>query len=60
MSHEYHYLADVGEDEILSCKMCSYTANTQLSGQEKCPQCGSTEDITFKKGIEVYIVLLFD
>ncbi len=29
MSHEFHVLADTGEDAIVSCPECSYTANVE-------------------------------
>lgn len=53
LSHEYHYLADIGEDEVITCKNCNYCANTELIGKEKCPKCDSTDSIKTSKGIEV-------
>lgn len=29
LSHEFHVLADIGEDGILQCSTCNYTANTE-------------------------------
>lgn len=29
LSHEYHYLSDVGEDTVVTCKACKYTANEE-------------------------------
>lgn len=29
MSHEFHIMADVGEDEVLCCKTCGYAANVE-------------------------------
>lgn len=52
-SHEFHYLADIGEDKILNCSKCKYSANIELlSSLDKCPKCDNTDvNITF--GIEV-------
>lgn len=52
-SHEFHYLADIGEDKILNCPKCEYSANFELlSFHDRCPKCDHTNvDITF--GIEV-------
>ncbi|KAF7280653.1 hypothetical protein GWI33_005620 [Rhynchophorus ferrugineus] len=30
LSHEYHFLTDKGEDKILTCNNCSYTANQEF------------------------------
>lgn len=53
LSHEYHYLADIGEDEIVTCTNCNYTANSQLVGKDKCSKCNSSESLKISKGIEV-------
>lgn len=53
LSHEYHYLADIGEDEIVTCSNCNYSANIQLVGREKCPKCDSNNKLEISKGIEV-------
>lgn len=29
LSHEYHYLSSAGEDEVIHCKGCGYTANME-------------------------------
>lgn len=36
-SHEFHVLAQSGEDEVLSCDQCQYTANASLI-QKKSPE----------------------
>lgn len=59
LSHEYHYPADIGEDEILTCKSCGYTANIQVSGREKCPQCEAVDNIKITHGIEVSHLQLY-
>ncbi|KAL1916254.1 uncharacterized protein VTP21DRAFT_5871 [Calcarisporiella thermophila] len=30
-SHEYHYLSPAGEDSVLSCQQCGYTANEEMA-----------------------------
>lgn len=59
LSHEYHYLAEIGEDEIVTCTKCNYSANTQLVGKEKCPKCDSSEGLKTSKGIEVIFKIQF-
>jgi prolyl-tRNA synthetase len=54
LSHEYHYKADIGEDKILTCPKCSYSANTEISGGKQCPKCGN-QSIEISFGIEVVI-----
>lgn len=54
LSHEYHFIAEIGEDEILTCSNCGYSANTEISGNDQCPHCESTK-IQISKGIEVLI-----
>ncbi|BFZ64905.1 hypothetical protein YB2330_006058 [Saitoella coloradoensis] len=29
LSHEYHYMTKIGEDTVLNCKSCGYTANDE-------------------------------
>lgn len=29
MSHEFHYLSDAGEDKVINCTSCKYTANLE-------------------------------
>ncbi|MBN1944045.1 MAG: proline--tRNA ligase [Bradymonadales bacterium] len=46
MSHEFQVLADTGEDAIVSCPACSYTANVelaQLAGVPPRPTSGTAE-----------------
>ncbi|RWS28549.1 putative proline--tRNA ligase-like protein [Leptotrombidium deliense] len=51
-SHEYHILADVGEDEILMCEKCRTGFNAELSDQDKvCRCCG--EQLVSKRAIEL-------
>ncbi|CAH0553947.1 unnamed protein product [Brassicogethes aeneus] len=52
ISHEFHYQADIGEDKILTCSECGYSANTELSGDCSCPKCKS-KNINISSGIEI-------
>ncbi|XP_072393861.1 probable proline--tRNA ligase, mitochondrial [Diabrotica undecimpunctata] len=52
LSHEYQYQASIGEDNILHCNSCNYVANTELCGDQICPNCRKT-DVTVQCGIEV-------
>ncbi|XP_020709473.1 probable proline--tRNA ligase, mitochondrial isoform X2 [Athalia rosae] len=38
-SHEYHYLSDVGEDNIATCPSCNYSANTEIHSESTCLKC---------------------
>lgn len=53
LTHEYHYIAKVGEDRLLLCSNCGYAINTQLSGIDCCPSCKNCTNIEIKPGIEV-------
>lgn len=58
LSHEYHYLAPIGDENLKICSSCSYTtksntdANADTTAPKRCSMCNgaSLED---KKGIEV-------
>lgn len=54
LSHEFQLPADIGEDRLLVCGSCSFSANveTMSSDRTDCPQCeaGTLEE---SKGIEV-------
>lgn len=50
LSHEFHFLAEIGEDRLFTCNSCDYLGNIEQSG-EKCPKCASSG--TFRTGIEV-------
>ncbi|XP_063231825.1 probable proline--tRNA ligase, mitochondrial [Bacillus rossius redtenbacheri] len=53
LSHEYHYPAAVGEDELVLCPACSYAANAQVGGGgARCPRCGH-EGVSREPAIEV-------
>ncbi|XP_026869363.1 probable proline--tRNA ligase, mitochondrial [Electrophorus electricus] len=54
LSHEFHLPADVGEDRLLMCGNCGFSANVEAleAGRMDCPQC-LTQPLTESKGIEV-------
>ncbi|XP_056133676.1 probable proline--tRNA ligase, mitochondrial [Lampris incognitus] len=54
LSHEFQLPADIGEDRLLVCGTCSFSANeeTMSSRQTNCPQC-KTGKLVESKGIEV-------
>lgn len=68
ISHEYHYLSDIGEDVILSCKNCKYELDRVDEPESHCPKCkeplssaNSVEVIlNFTTAIFVFVVLEFD
>ncbi|XP_071555239.1 probable proline--tRNA ligase, mitochondrial isoform X1 [Temnothorax nylanderi] len=39
MSHEYHYISDIGEDTILQCPSCNFSINQSISETTSCPEC---------------------
>ena len=49
-SHEYHVLADSGEDEIAYCDEENYAANVEMIESKKAPDGGK---LSFARGIEV-------
>lgn len=53
MSHEFQLLVDIGEDRLVVCPSCSFSANTETldSSQTNCPKCQGP--LTKTKGIEV-------
>ncbi|XP_016134973.1 probable proline--tRNA ligase, mitochondrial [Sinocyclocheilus grahami] len=54
LSHEFQLPADIGEDQLLVCGNCGFSANieTMEPGQTECSQC-QTGTLTESKGIEV-------
>ncbi|XP_073708397.1 probable proline--tRNA ligase, mitochondrial [Garra rufa] len=54
LSHEFQLPADIGEDQLLICGNCGFSANieTMDPGQTECTKC-QTGTLTESKGIEV-------
>ncbi|XP_061636288.1 probable proline--tRNA ligase, mitochondrial [Phyllopteryx taeniolatus] len=54
LSHEFQLPADIGEDRLLVCGSCSFSANVETIASDRtdCPQC-KTGTLTESKGIEV-------
>ncbi|XP_043600786.1 probable proline--tRNA ligase, mitochondrial isoform X1 [Bombus pyrosoma] len=41
MSHEYHYISSIGEDNVYTCLSCQYSINKVMCKESQCPECGS-------------------
>lgn len=54
LSHEFQLPADVGEDRLLVCGNCSFSANVETLSSDRadCPQC-NTGTLVESRGIEV-------
>ncbi|XP_046386144.1 probable proline--tRNA ligase, mitochondrial isoform X3 [Ischnura elegans] len=52
LSHEYHFLANIGEDLLMFCDTCNYGANKETFKEETCPSCKGRK-MTERNGIEV-------
>lgn len=54
LSHEFQLPADIGEDRLLVCGNCSFSANVETISSDRtdCPQC-KTGTLVESKGIEV-------
>ncbi|XP_015127604.1 probable proline--tRNA ligase, mitochondrial isoform X2 [Diachasma alloeum] len=51
ISHEYHYLADIGEDTVVACNACDFRVNSVIYNGETCKKCGG--EVTKKSAIEI-------
>lgn len=51
MSHEYHLLAEAGEDTVYSCDSCGIAFNQEVMQSGPCPQC--SKSLTKSNGIEL-------
>ncbi|XP_039283216.1 probable proline--tRNA ligase, mitochondrial [Nilaparvata lugens] len=52
-SHELHYVADIGDDTLLTCEDCDYSWNREVDPQlDTCKACSSPR-LKQTKGIEV-------
>lgn len=57
LSHEYQYVTDVGENNLLKCTKCEFATNVELAGDiESCPKCKTT--LEKHKGLEVNYSLI--
>ena len=55
LSHEYHFLSDIGQDDLLICQNCErgFNEEMQISSEDyKCSKCDG-QYIEKKKGVEV-------
>ena len=50
-AHEFMAPSSVGEDEIVLCGKCGYSANRELEKGDKCPKCGAS--LKAEKAIEI-------
>ncbi|GFO18882.1 proline--tRNA ligase [Plakobranchus ocellatus] len=58
LSHEYHYLAEVGQDSVLLCDRCGVQMNKELAAEDgrlpsACQMPASQCELQERKGIEV-------
>ncbi len=51
LTHEFHALADAGEDAIAFCEACGYAGNVEVAAGATCPKCG--KPVIHRRGIEV-------
>ncbi|MBU0479180.1 proline--tRNA ligase [bacterium] len=51
VSHEFMALADAGEDAIVICQSCGYSASMEKAEGDKCPQCA--KQMKTNRGIEL-------
>lgn len=42
VTHEYHYLSDIGEDVVCTCSSCQYSINKTMHKESHCPDCKDT------------------
>ena len=52
ISHEYHFLTNIGEDQILECKKCSAMFNRELCEKNICKNCKENQ-LLKHNGIEI-------
>ena len=53
LSHEYHYLSNIGEDTVLSCRSCGFHINSTMYEAKSCAKCQNT--LLEHKAVEVRI-----
>ncbi|CAK9795363.1 Probable proline--tRNA ligase, mitochondrial [Anthophora plagiata] len=39
ITHEYHYISNIGEDIVYTCSSCQYAINKTITKELHCPQC---------------------
>ncbi|CAK9808126.1 Probable proline--tRNA ligase, mitochondrial [Anthophora quadrimaculata] len=39
ITHEYHYISNIGEDIVCACSSCQYAINKTITKELHCPQC---------------------
>lgn len=56
LSHEYHYMNQIGDEKLITCSRCSHSMKDTGPNEPKCAKCKGT---SFEKhrGIEVRIFL---
>ncbi|XP_024944462.1 probable proline--tRNA ligase, mitochondrial isoform X2 [Cephus cinctus] len=58
LSHEYHYLSDIGEDTVLLCQSCGYSVNSEVLNLSSCLKCNN--NLSSHSAIEVGHTFLLD
>ena len=56
LSHEYHFLSEIGQDDLLICQNCERGFNVEVrasSEDYKCSKCDGLQYTEKKKGVEV-------
>ncbi|XP_063795723.1 probable proline--tRNA ligase, mitochondrial [Pseudophryne corroboree] len=53
LSHEFHLLANIGEDKLLVCGSCDFAGNVEVleASEKACPMCKG--ELVESKGIEI-------
>lgn len=57
LSHEYHYMNQIGDEYLLTCSSCSHSMKDTKSNEPKCAKCNGTSFETHR-GIEVRLFCL--
>lgn len=58
LSHEYHFLSTIGEDEIQFCQSCEYYDDSISNSSSQCPKCN--ENFEKVSSVEVGHTFLLD
>lgn len=54
MSHEYQFKTNIGEDTLVHCQNCNFTANVETYKSQSCPKCNESVKLDVQSGIEVF------